>query len=551
MLFSENLQLLIINHIKMRLTTSQSFRIYSAALFLLASSGVSSVKAQTKSVANVTEAELYRPNFHFTPKKGWMNDPNGMFYADGYYHLYFQHYPEKNVWGPMHWGHAISKDMIKWEEQPIAIYPDKEKYIFSGSAVVDTQNTSGFGVGGKAPIVAIYTLHDMEKGKDGKLDTEQQDIAYSTDGGFTYKKFDAGNPVVKNPGIRDFRDPKVSWDEARKQWIMVVAASDRDHFYGSKDLKNWQFLSEFGKDLGAHESVWECPDFFPIKVEGTNEKKWILLQSLGQGAANGGSGTQYYVGDFDGKQFTVDSNFEQRIKREKAVWIDYGKDNYAGVTWNNISTSDGRRLFIGWMVSLDYGGSVPTNAWRSSMTTPREMQLIKKGNEYSLISNPVKEINKYVSKSIQNKTLKGKGKLELFDSKKIDLRQAIISFDLKNLKQDTYTFILSNAIGESLTFGLNNAENYLFVDRSKAGKIDFSEKFASIVHKAKLDKNQKEATFKIVLDKTSIEIFYNNGEKVMTEIFFLNQPFNSISASSKEGIEISNLVFNQLSINQN
>lgn len=553
MLFSENLQLLIINqkNTKMRLSTSQSFRIYSVALFLLASTGFSSVTAQTKPAANVTEAELYRPNFHFTPQKGWMNDPNGMFYADGYYHLYFQHYPEKNVWGPMHWGHAISKDMIKWEEQPIAIYPDKEKYIFSGSAVVDTQNTSGFGVGGKGPIVAIYTLHDMEKGKDGKLDTEQQDIAYSNDGGFTYKKFDAGNPVVKNPGIRDFRDPKVSWDEARKQWIMVVAASDRDHFYGSKDLKNWQFLSEFGKDLGAHESVWECPDFFSIKVEGTNEKKWVLLQSLGQGAANGGSGTQYYVGDFDGKQFTVDSNFEQRIKREKAVWIDYGKDNYAGVTWNNIPTSDGRRLFIGWMVSLDYGGSVPTNAWRSSMTTPREMQLIKKGKEYSLISNPVKEINKYISKSIKNKTLKGKGKLELFDASKIDLRQAIISFDLKNLKQDTYTFTLSNAVGESLTFGLNNSENYLFVDRSKAGKIDFSEKFASIVHKAKLDKSQKAATFKVVLDKTSIEIFYNNGEKVMTEIFFLNQPFNSISASSNQGIEISNLVFNQLSINQN
>jgi fructan beta-fructosidase len=537
----------------MKLSQLQSLAICSTAVFFMASFEFSSVMAQTKPVTdpNSTEAELYRPNFHFTPKKGWMNDPNGMFYADGYYHLYFQHYPEKNVWGPMHWGHAISKDMIKWEEQPIAIYPDKEKYIFSGSAVVDTHNTSGFGIGGKAPIVAIYTLHDMEKGKDGKLDTEQQDIAYSTDGGFTFKKFDEGNPVVKNPGIRDFRDPKVSWDDARKQWIMVVAASDRDHLYGSKDLKNWKFLSEFGKDLGAHESVWECPDFFQIKVEGTNEKKWVLLQSLGQGAANGGSGTQYFVGDFDGINFIVDANFEQRIKKEKAVWIDYGKDNYAGVTWNNIPASDGRRLFIGWMVSLDYGGSVPTNAWRSSMTTPREIQLIKKGNEYNLISNPVKEINKYVSKSIKTKSLKSKGKLAFLESSKANFAQSIISFDLKNLKQDTYSFTLSNGIGESLTFGLNNSENYLFVDRSKAGKIDFSDKFASIVHKAKLDKNQKEATFKVILDKTSIEIFYNNGEKVMTEIFFLNQPFNSISASSKEGIEIANLVFNQLSINQN
>jgi len=520
-----------------------------AFLSSIALSTVSSGWNTTIAQANATEDQLYRPNFHFTPKKGWMNDPNGMFFLDGYYHLYFQHYPEKNVWGPMHWGHAISKDLIKWEEQPIAIYPYKEKYIFSGSAVVDTHNTSGFGIGGKAPIVAIYTLHDMEKGKDQKLDTEQQDIAYSNDGGFTYKKFDEGNPVVKNPGIRDFRDPKVSWDETHKQWIMVVAASDRDHLYASKDLKNWKFLSDFGKDLGAHESVWECPDFFSIKVQETNEIKWVLLQSLGQGSPNGGSGTQYFVGDFDGINFKVDKNFEERIKKEKAVWVDYGKDNYAGVTWNNVPTSDGRRLFIGWMVSLDYGGSVPTNGWRSSMTTPREVQLIKKGNEYSLISNPVKEINKYISKTIKVKTLKGKENVSVLESGKIDLTQAIINFNLKNAKEDIYSFTLSNAIGESLTFGLNNKENYLFVDRTKAGKIDFSDKFASKIQKADLNGTQKEAFFKIILDKTSIEIFYNNGEKVMTEIFFLNQPFTSISASSKEGIEISNLVINQLNIN--
>lgn len=533
----------------MRLTKLQSLA-FSTTVFFMASLEFSSVQAQTVTTAEVTEAKLYRPHFHFTPQKNWMNDPNGMFYADGYYHLYFQHYPEKNVWGPMHWGHAISKDMIKWEHQPIAIFPDKEKYIFSGSAVVDTHNTSGFGVGGKAPIVAIYTLHDMEKGRDEKLNTEQQDIAYSTDGGFTFKKFDEGNPVVKNPGIRDFRDPKVSWDEVHKQWIMVVAASDRDHFYSSKDLKSWKFLSEFGKDLGAHESVWECPDFFQIKVEGTNEKKWVLLQSLGAGTPNGGSGTQYFVGDFDGTNFVVDPNFEQRIKREKAVWIDYGKDNYAGVTWNNIPSSDGRRLFIGWMVSLDYGGSVPTNAWRSSMTTPREIRLIKKGADYSLISNPVKEINNYISKSIKVKSLKGKGKVTVVESGKIDLTQAIIDFNLKNVKQDSYNFTLSNAAGESLTFGLNVKENYLFVDRTKAGKIDFSDRFASKIHKAQLDGNSKEATFKILLDKTSIEIFYNNGEKVMTEIFFLEQPFTELSVISNEGIEVNNLVISQLSVSQ-
>jgi fructan beta-fructosidase len=535
----------------MKITKLSSLAFYSTVLFFTVSSKFHTTSAQTKTVAEINsiENQLYRPNFHFTPKKGWMNDPNGMFYADGYYHLYFQHYPDKNVWGPMHWGHAISKDLIKWEEQPIAIYPDKEKYIFSGSAVVDINNSSGFGKGDKASIVAIYTLHDMEKGKDGKLDTEQQDIAYSNDGGFTFKKFDEGNPVVKNPGIRDFRDPKVSWDETRKQWIMIVAAQDRDHLYASKDLKSWKFLSEFGKDLGAHESVWECPDFFQIKVQGTNEKKWVLLQSLGAGSPNGGSGTQYFIGDFDGTHFVVDADFELRIKKEKAIWIDYGKDNYAGVTWNNIPTSDGRRLFVGWMVSLDYGGIVPTNTWRSSMTIPREIQLIKKGNEYSLVSNPIKEINKYISKTIKEKVIKGKGNISVLESGKIDLTQTIVNFDLKNLKKNTYTFTLSNDLGECLTFGLNNSENYLFVDRSKAGKVDFSDRFASKIHKANLEENQKEATFKIVLDKTSIEIFYNNGEKVMTEIFFTTQPFTRFSASSNEDIEINDLVINQLKVN--
>lgn len=214
----------------MKLSKQLPLFLFSAILMSVLSSEFNTTVAQSK----VTEDQMYRPNFHFTPKKGWMNDPNGMFYLDGYYHLYFQHYPGSNVWGPMHWGHAISKDLMKWEEQPIAIYPDNEKYVFSGSAVVDTHNTSGFGVGNKAPIVAIYTLHDMEKGKEGKLDTEQQDIAFSNDGGFTWQKFDEGNPVIKNPGIRDFRDPKVSWDETHKQWIMVVAAQDRDHWLDGK-----------------------------------------------------------------------------------------------------------------------------------------------------------------------------------------------------------------------------------------------------------------------------------------------------------------------------
>lgn len=523
----------------------------SAVLISIAGCKPFSAVAQTAPVSavNTTEEKMYRPNFHYSPKKGWMNDPNGMFYADGQYHLLYQYYPDGNKWGPMHWGHAISKDLIKWEEQPIAIYPDKDKYIFSGSATADINNTSGLGTGKTAPIVAIYTLHDMTKEKENKIDIEQQDIAYSNDNGFTWQKFEEGNPVIKNPGIRDFRDPKMTWDETHKQWIMVLAAQDRAQLYKSKNLKNWEYLSDFGKNIGAHGGVWECPDFFQMKVEGSNEKKWVLIQSLNPGGANGGSGTQYFIGDFDGTTFTLDSNFAKRTEQEKAVWLDYGKDNYAGVTWNNVPNSDGRKLFIGWMSNWDYAQQVPTFTWRGSTTIAREIKLVKKGNAYSLISNPVKEINKYISKTIKEKLLKGNGKLDLVAAGKIDLTKAIVNFDLKNLKQDTYTFTLSNTLGESLTFGINNSDHYLFADRSKSGKTDFSEKFASTVTKAILDRDQKEGTFKIVLDKTSIEIFYNNGEKVITEIFFSNQPFTSLSVSSNQEIELSNLVINQLNIN--
>ncbi len=536
---------------KMKSMKNLSLVISSILLLAIIGCKPTATMAQTTVVSNkqTSEDKLYRPNFHFTPQKGWMNDPNGMFYANGTYHLFYQYYPSDIVWGPMHWGHATSKDLIKWEEQPIAIYPDQQKYIFSGSAVVDVNNTSGLGKGKNAPIIAIYTLHDMVKEKEKQIDVEQQDIAFSNDNGVTWQKFDEGNPVIKNPGIRDFRDPKVTWDATHKQWIMALAAQDVNRFYKSSDLKTWEYLSDVGKNIGAHGGVWECPDFFEIKVQGTKETKWVLIQSLNPGGANGGSGTQYFIGDFDGKTFTLDPNFAKKVETEKAVWLDYGKDNYAGVTWNNIPDAEGRKLFIGWMSNWDYAQVVPTTSWRSSMTIPREIQLIKKENDYSLISNPVAEINNYVSKTTTKKSLKAKGSLSLLENEKIDLTQAIVAFDLKNLKQDTYTISLSNKAGESLKFGINNKEKYLFIDRSKAGKIDFSEKFASTISKANLNRNQDEVTFKIILDKTSIEIFYNNGEKAMTEIFFLTTPFTEITATSNQDIEISDLKINQLKLN--
>ena len=253
-----------------------------------------------------TEEELYRPNFHFTPKKGWMNDPNGMFYYNGYYHLFYQYYPDSNVWGPMHWGHAISTDLITWTEKPIALYPDEKGYIFSGSAVVDVKNTSGFGSLENPPMVAMFTYHDMKKEKAGETNYQSQGIAYSLNEGLTWTKYEA-NPVIKTPNIKDFRDPKMTWDAIHQQWIMVLAAGYKTMFYSSKNLKEWELLSDFGKDIGAHGGVWECPDFFPILVEGTDDYKWVMLLSINPGGPNGGSATQYFVGDFDGKT----SNFAE------------------------------------------------------------------------------------------------------------------------------------------------------------------------------------------------------------------------------------------------
>ncbi|MFC7667650.1 PfkB family carbohydrate kinase [Hymenobacter humi] len=240
----------------------------------------------------------YRPAYHFTPAAHWMNDPNGMVYYQGTYHLFFQYYPDGMVWGPMHWGHATSTDLVRWKEQPIALYPDKLGMIFSGSAVIDKDNTAGFG---KDAMVAIFTHHSPEEEKKGQNKHQYQSLAYSLDAGKTWKKYE-GNPVLPNPGIADFRDPKVSWYEAGKKWVMTLATKDRITFYSSPNLKNWTKESEFGAKLGAHGGVWECPDLFPMTLNGKTH--WVLIVNLNPGGPNGGSGTQYFVGNFDGKTFT-------------------------------------------------------------------------------------------------------------------------------------------------------------------------------------------------------------------------------------------------------
>ncbi|HPF97738.1 MAG TPA: glycoside hydrolase family 32 protein [Mangrovimonas sp.] len=497
----------------------------------------------------LSEEQLYRPNFHFTPKANWMNDPNGMFYLDGVYHLFFQYYPDGNKWGPMHWGHATSTDLVSWKEQPIALYPDELGYIFSGSAVVDRNNTSGFGDGTNVPIVAIFTYHNPIKEKEGKIDVETQGVAYSLDNGKSWTKYE-NNPVLDNPGIRDFRDPKVIWDEEHQKWVMALAAHDRTQFYGSKNLKDWEFLSEFGAGTGAHGGVWECPDFFPMHVDGTSETKWVLLQSLNPGGPNGGSGTQYFIGDFDGKTFKMDTSFSEQLSTKKAIWIDYGKDNYAGVTWDNVP--DGKRFFIGWMSNWLYAQEVPTETWRSSMTLPRELKLIFSNGTYKLLSSPIGKLKNLYGQTIVKKDIVFKKKTVLLDSGNLDLSRLVIDIELKEMKDDKYTFTVENDKGNQLFFGIDNKDKYIFIDRKKSGKIDFSEAFSSKISRLPLDQNYETINLKLVFDKTSLEIFLNGGEMAMTELFFPEVPYQTLSVeSSNKDCKIAILKANEINLTNN
>lgn len=479
----------------------------------------------------VQKDEDFRPNFHFTPEKNWMNDPNGMFFFNGYFHLYFQHYPDDNVWGPMHWGHAISTDMITWKEQPIALYPDEKGYIFSGSAVVDNENTSGFGKDGKTPIVAMFTYHDPKGEEAGEIDYQSQAIAYSLDEGKTWTKYE-GNPVIENPGIKDFRDPKVIWDGIHQQWVMVLAADDKSMFYTSQNLKDWEFASEFGQGLGAHGGVWECPDFFPMYVEGSDEVKWVLIQSLNPGGYNGGSGTQYFVGDFDGKEFTPVKEM-QELGEEHSYWLDFGKDNYAGVTWANIPEENGRKLFIGWMSNWQYAQEVPTESWRSAMTIARELKLENNGDRYIVTSIPAEEIQNYRSISYKENNVKIDGATKLLDSSQIDLTSSEIRFNISELKQADYKFRLSNSEGDELVFGYDHSKKEFYLDRSEAGQTEFSENFGNKVSTAPRISDANDLNGIIILDKTSVELFFDDGKTVITEIFFPNYPWEQLSISSE------------------
>ena len=494
-------------------------KFFFGVIVLIAFAGCKNeVKAPIQS--EVYYGEQYRNQFHFSPEANWMNDPNGMVYFDGEYHLFYQYYPDSTVWGPMHWAHAVSKDLVHWEHLPIALFPDSLGYIFSGSAVIDKNNTAGFG---KDAMLAIYTYHDMEGEQSGTSNTYQYHaIAYSTDKGRTFTKYE-GNPVIPNPGIKDFRDPKVIWDDDSEQWVMVFAAHDHIKIYGSPNLRDWTHLSDWGLEYGEHGGIWECPDLFPIKVDGTDETKWVMLESLNTGAPNGGSGTQYFVGDFDGKNFILDPTFVDDVSNGRSLWIDYGTDNYAGVTWSNAPVGDNEKLFIGWMSNWQYAQVVPTEKWRSAMTVPRTISLHKENGKYRLRSNPVKAMNKLVDKTIE---IKGQTITdELIISENIS--EVLMKLDMKFSRSDKGEFKIkfSNDQDEFIIVGFDPVENQYFIDRRKSGAVDFEKGFAGL-HKAPVDYDKENAELTIFIDHSSVELFADEGRVVMTDIVFPSSPYN-------------------------
>ncbi|MEM9075751.1 MAG: glycoside hydrolase family 32 protein [Bacteroidota bacterium] len=472
--------------------------------------------------------EMYRPQFHFSPKEKWMNDPNGLVYHDGVYHLFYQYYPDDIVWGPMHWGHAVSDDMMHWEHKPIALYPDEHGLIFSGSAVVDSSNTSGFAKSGEIPLVAMFTYHLMEGEKSGRDDFQTQGIAFSLDNGDTWEKYE-GNPVIGNSGIRDFRDPKVFWHEETEQWIMVLVAGDHAKFYTSSNLKDWKYVSDFGKRQGAHGGVWECPDLFPLPIEGAEEQKWVLIVSINPGAPNGGSGTQYFIGDFDGKRFVSD--------QKKPKWLDYGTDNYAGVTYNN--TPNNERIFIAWMSNWDYARDTPTKKWRSTMTLPRNLSLRKIKDDYFLVNYPLKSVDDLIKSVLIRKDAIATGEEETIYTK--GLEQSQIRF--KTASKD-FKISLKNGLGEVVDLVMDSKSNSLLLDRMKSGQVGFQSEFGNKKHYAPMDLLGNDVyEVSIFLDWSSIEVFIDGGLYTMTDQIFPTEPFNELIIQNKDSEQpILNLV---------
>lgn len=481
----------------------------------------------------------YRPAFHYAPQLNWMNDPNGMVYVDGEYHLFYQYNPYGHAWGPMHWGHAVSRDLHSWQELPIALYPDQLGTIFSGSAVFDKNNTSGLGTKDNPPVVAIYTYNHQFREHRSLPAGQSQALAYSLDKGRSWQKY-THNPVLTNQVERDFRDPKVFWFEADKKWIMSLAVDKKISFYSSKNLKEWQHESDFGEGVGAKGGVWECPDLIPLRIEGSGEQKYVLLVSINPGAVNGGSGTQYFVGDFDGKTFSLDSQFsaqlQQNIKEGEspAEWLDYGADNYAGVSWSNLP--DQRALMIGWMNNWDYAQITPLKTWRGAMTLPRELSLTESNGRYVVKSIPAREVATHRKKNVALTPTKINGKYELLTAQGIKDFPQYVHLEFNSQAADRIEFSLGAGREQSRLI-IDRDKGQVLFDRNKSGLVKFSEKFTGI-QRAPFNNKKNQLKLELYIDNSSIEIFINEGELVFTNQVFPTQKNQELVIKTNKLLEL-------------
>lgn len=466
---------------------------------------------------DTANTEKHRPLFHHTPLYGWMNDPNGMFYKDGVWHLYYQYNPYGSMWQNMTWGHSSSKDLLHWQHHPLAIEPNALGAVFSGSSVVDKDNTAGFG---EDAIIALFT---------SASDAQTQSLAYSTDNGLNFTRFD-GNPVIAYE--RESRDPNMFWDDANKQWVLLLASA-LDHemlVFTSKDLKEWELQSKFGNGYGSQGGVWECPDLMELPVEGSNKKKWVLICNINPGFIFGGSGTQYFVGDFDGTKFVADS------EPDVTKWLDYGKDFYATVSFSN--APDNRKTAIAWMSNWDYANQVPTKQFRSANTLPRELSVFRAPDgELYVASTPSPEVTAMRGVPVNYKpgNVSPSGLTYTLPADNDGICEIVVDADLR--KDKTLDIILSNAEGEKVTMTLDAKNRTFSMDRTQSGLTEFSPAFP-VVTTAPTHTAMGRQTIRIFVDRSSIEVFDAKGRFTMTNLVFPTNPYTTLTLSSPKGAKV-------------
>ena len=436
--------------------------------------------------------EKHRPIYHQTPKWGWMNDPNGMFYKDGVWHLYFQYNPYGSKWENMSWGHSTSTDLVNWKHEPLALFGDGLGTIFSGSCVLDKNNTAGYG---DSTVVAFYTSAGP---------SQTQSMAYSTDGGKTFTKYE-NNPIITSPS-RDFRDPHVFWNEEAGFWNMILAVGQEMQIFSSTNLKDWKYESSFGEGYGNHGGVWECPDLMKMKVAGTDKEKWMLICNINPGGPFGGSATQYFIGEFDGHKFTCED------EPSETKWMDYGKDHYATVTFSN--APEGRNVAIAWMSNWQYANQVPTKQYRSANSIARDLGLFEYNGETYCSVRPAKEMDAVRGARLSAPT-----------------EACEIVVTLKGDAQIT----LRNAKGERVVMTYDDEEETFDMDRRRSGNVSFSDAFPVATSSPTYGKVRQ---LRIFVDRCSVEAFDGDGKMCMTNLVFPTVPYDKLIIKGKAKAKI-------------